>query len=320
MQISCHNDQSSLPVILDSIPQQIDGVGKVEIQLIDDSSTDATVDIALCYGVEHIVRHKAHSGLSHSFQTGLDNALAAGADIIVTIDGGNRCGGRGVPELVRPIVEGRADIVMGHRDGGDASGCTTTDGALSPNDSGPLRRFPWVRRRDAAAGPRAYSRDAALAMTVMPRTSDADTLIHARQHGLSVISAPLQTISAPRRRQLLPLRPFRVLGAVTSLKGALYHRPAAALLAAGLVLLILGAAACVAPLLVSSYSSNPVAFAVLGGALVLAGYLTLVAAYLGTALAANRRLTETLLIRLRQMETAPRPAGRAHQNRTKSEA
>ena len=119
VQIPCYNEAETLPAVLREIPRDIPGVGTVEVQVIDDGSTDDTVLVAEFGGADHVIRQKGNKGLARSFQAGIDHALAQGADIIVNTDGDNQYRGSSIPDLVRPIVEGRADIVLGDRQPGN---------------------------------------------------------------------------------------------------------------------------------------------------------------------------------------------------------
>ena len=120
VQIPCYNEEHTLPETVADIPRRIDGVDAVEILVIDDGSTDRTVEVAREIGVDHILRNKTNKGLARSFRAGLDACLVLGADIIVNTDGDNQYAGKDIPKLIRPILDGRADVVVGDR--GDLSG------------------------------------------------------------------------------------------------------------------------------------------------------------------------------------------------------
>ena len=115
VQIPCYNEEATLREAVAYIPRQIDGVDEVEILVIDDGSGDDTARLAREAGVEHVIRHKINKGLAQAFRSGIEASLAAGADIIVNTDGDNQYAGRSIPDLVRPILEARADIVIGDR-------------------------------------------------------------------------------------------------------------------------------------------------------------------------------------------------------------
>ena len=118
IQIPCLNEEETLPQTLVDLPRQIPGIDKVEILIIDDGSSDRTVEVARRFGVHHIVRNGTNRGLARSFSRGIEEALRQGADIIVNTDGDNQYAGSSIPDLVRPIVEGKADVVIGDRQPG----------------------------------------------------------------------------------------------------------------------------------------------------------------------------------------------------------
>ena len=116
IQIPCLNEEQTLPLTIAELPKSIDGIDSIETLIIDDGSTDRTVEVARELKVDHIVRNVGNLGLARSFQRGLDASLALGADIIVNTDGDNQYSGRDIAKLVQPIIEGRADIVVGDRE------------------------------------------------------------------------------------------------------------------------------------------------------------------------------------------------------------
>jgi len=115
IQIPCYNEEKTLPQTVRDIPRQIDGIDEVEILVIDDGSTDKTVEVAKEIGVDHIVKNTCNKGLAQTFLVGLDASLRLGADIIVNTDGDNQYKGQDIPKLIAPILKGQADIVIGDR-------------------------------------------------------------------------------------------------------------------------------------------------------------------------------------------------------------
>ena len=115
VQIPCYNEEATLPATVADIPRAIQGVDRVEVLIIDDGSTDRTAEVAREIGVDHAIGNKSNQGLAQSFRVGIDACLRLGADIIVNTDGDNQYAGRDIPKLIRPILDGTADIVVGDR-------------------------------------------------------------------------------------------------------------------------------------------------------------------------------------------------------------
>ncbi|RDC68009.1 glycosyltransferase family 2 protein [Rhodovulum sp. 12E13] len=314
VQIPCYNEAETLPAVLAAIPELIDGVGPVEIQVIDDGSDDDTVEVARRHGVHHILQQKGNKGLARSFQTGIEHAVRLGADIIVNTDGDNQYSGCSIPDLVRPIAEGRADIVLGDRRPGENRAFSPVKRWLQRCGSAVVRVLSGIDAPDAVTGFRAYSRDAALSITVMTRFSyTVETLIHAGQRGLTVVSVPVETHVTPRPSRLArTTRHFISRQLVTMLRSCLMYRSLETFLVAGLAMGAIG----VLPILrflwfyAIGEGDGHVQSLILGSVLVLAGYFTVVVAFLSDIVGTNRRLTEEALIRLRRLESdkTDRPA------------
>ncbi len=311
VQVPCFNEAETLADVLAEIPRTIEGISQVEVQVIDDGSTDATIEVAQKANADHIVRQKSNKGLASSFQAGIDNALAQGADIIVNTDGDNQYCGSSIPDLVRPILEGRADIVLGDRRPGENSEFSISKRLMQRVGSRVVRRLAGIEVPDAVTGFRAYNRDAAMSISVMTRFSyTIETLIHAGQSGLTVTSVPVRTNSATR-----PSRLFKSIGqflgrqAVTMVRSCVMYRPLQTFMTAGIIMTIIGAL----PILRFLYffaigdGDGHIQSLVLGGVFLLAGYMTIVIAFLSDTIATNRRLAEEALTRLRRLEADRQP-------------
>lgn len=180
VQIPCFNEENTLPQTVKDIPRIIPGVDTVEILIIDDGSTDRTVEVAQMLGVDHIVRNKKNQGLARTFRTGLNACLDLGADIIVNTDGDNQYAGADIPKLVQPIIEGRAEIVVGDRRTELQPHFSRSKKALQKLGSAVVRRLSDVDVPDAVSGFRAISRDAALRLNIIsPFSYTVEMLIQA---------------------------------------------------------------------------------------------------------------------------------------------
>ena len=165
VQIPCYNEQDLLPAVLRDMPKSIPGVDELETLVIDDGSTDATIEVAHSLGVNHIVRHNGNRGLAAAFQTGLDACLRLGADIIVNTDGDNQYPQAMIPDLVAPILRGEADMVVGDRQVRQIEHFSPVKKTLQVMGSWVVRQASGTRVPDAPSGFRALSREAALRLT-----------------------------------------------------------------------------------------------------------------------------------------------------------
>jgi glycosyltransferase involved in cell wall biosynthesis len=205
IQIPCLDEERTLPVTLAALPREVPGFDSVEWLVIDDGSTDATVDVARANGVDHIVRLTNNKGLAAAFQAGLDAALKLGADVIVNTDADNQYRAEDIPRLVEPILRGDADMVVGDRR-------VMTVEAFSPLKKSLQRLGSWVVRRasktsvpDTTSGFRAYNREAALALQVVSTfTYTLETIIQAGKMTVAVDHVPIGTNPTTRESRLFP--------------------------------------------------------------------------------------------------------------------
>lgn len=205
IQIPCLNEEETLPATLADLPREVAGFDTVEWLIIDDGSTDRTVEVARANGVDHIVRLTNNRGLAAGFQAGLDACLKLGADVIVNTDADNQYNGNDIPLLVEPIVAGDADMVIGDRQ-------TDTIAHFSPLKKRLQKLGSWVVRQasetdvpDTTSGFRAYNREAALQMAVVSRfTYTLETIIQAGKLLVAIDDVPIRTNEKTRESRLFP--------------------------------------------------------------------------------------------------------------------
>jgi glycosyltransferase involved in cell wall biosynthesis len=203
IQIPCLDEADTLPAALEGIPSSIPGVTSIETLVIDDGSLDDTVEVAKSLGVDHIVRHSRTMGLARAFATGLENSLGLGADIIVNTDGDNQYPASAIPDLVKPIVDGEADIVVANRQTKDVPHFSPVKKFLQWAGSSLVRWVSGTEIPDAPSGFRAYTKDAALHLNILTRYSyTLETIIQAGKQGLRIISVPIQTNPPTRPSRL----------------------------------------------------------------------------------------------------------------------
>jgi glycosyltransferase involved in cell wall biosynthesis len=205
IQIPCLNEEETLPATLADLPRELPGFDVVEWLVIDDGSTDGTVEVARANGVDHIVRLTNNKGLANGFQAGIDAALKLGADVMVNTDADNQYYGPDIAKLVAPIVAGNADMVVGDRQ-------VTTIEHFSPLKKSLQRFGSWVVRQasqtdipDATSGFRAYNREAALALQVVSKfTYTLETIIQAGKMTVAIDHVPIRTNAKTRESRLFP--------------------------------------------------------------------------------------------------------------------
>ena len=204
IQIPCYNEEASLPITLNALPKQISGIDEIEILVIDDGSTDKTVEVAKANGVQHIVSMPHNCGLAKAFVAGINGALAQGADIIVNTDADNQYCADDIEKLVRPILNKEADIVIGTRPVSNISHFSLLKKALQKLGSWVMRRVSSTQVEDAPSGFRAFSRSAALQINIFDNyTYTLETIIQARAKGLQLVCVPINVNPDLRKSKLV---------------------------------------------------------------------------------------------------------------------
>ena len=203
IQIPCLNEEEVLAETLADLPKEIDGIDEIAVLIIDDGSTDRTVAVARENGVKHVVSFTSNQGLARAFAAGLDEALKLGADVIVNTDADNQYRGECIADLIKPILEGRADLVIGNRQTDTIEHFSWLKKRLQKLGSWVVRRLSGTEVPDATSGFRAYSREAALRLNIVSDFSyTVETIIQARKKGLVTTHVPIQTNPVTRESRL----------------------------------------------------------------------------------------------------------------------
>ncbi|MCB2014360.1 MAG: glycosyltransferase [Sphingobium sp.] len=306
IQIPCYNEADSLPDTLVDIPRRIDGIDEIEILVVDDGSHDGTSEAARRFGVRHIVRHRRNRGLAAAFQSGVNAALAAGADIIVNTDADGQYAGRAIADLVGPIIRGEADIVIGDRGVANSAHFGPVKQQLQKLGSAVVQRLARTDVPDAVSGFRAISREAAQRLTITTEFSyTTDMLIQAGRKRLAIKSVPVPTNATPRPSRLFKSIPQFILNTgVTMARAYTMYNPLRVFVWAGALCALLGLAPIVRFLwyYLSGEGAGHVQSLVLGGALVVLGLVTAMLGILADLIAGNRKLMEATLEHVRKIE------------------
>lgn len=308
IQIPCYNEAETLERTVRDLPSAVAGFDAVEYLVVDDGSVDGTSEAARALGVHHVVRHTTNLGLARGFQTGVDSCLRLGADVIVNTDADNQYPGRYVPKLAAPIVAGRADIVIGDRQTDRIEHFSATKRWLQRFGTKMVRVLSGTDVADAPSGFRAYSREAALRLTVLTQFSyTLETIIQAGKSGLNIISVPITTNP--------PLRPSRLhkstlhfvlKQSVTMLRLYAFYEPLNTFSLLSAPFLVVGCGAWIRFLYL--YFTNQagigryVQSVTIGTGVLLVGVLVLLFGLKADISNKHRQLTQIVLYRLRKLE------------------
>lgn len=306
VQIPCYNEEATLPETVADIPRSIPGVDAVELLIIDDGSTDRTVEVAQRIGVDHIVRNKRNMGLARTFRKGLDACLKAGADIIVNTDGDNQYSGRDIPKLIAPIVEGNADIVIGDRRTQEIAHFSTLKKWLQRLGSAVVRRLSGVDIADAVSGFRAISRESAIRLNIVSSFSyTIEMVIQAGNKQMMVTSVPISTNPKTRESRLFTNIPrFIERSLTTMIRMYAMYRPLRLFFYLGTFLIVLGLIPVFrfALYYFQGEGGGHVQSLVLGAGLLITGAVSYLVGLVTDLISFNRQLLEMTLERVRRLE------------------
>jgi len=306
VQVPCLNEEDTLPAVLMSIPREIEGVDSVEILVIDDGSSDRTVEVARALGVRHIVRHTRNQGLGRSFRDGVDYALQHGADIVVNTDGDNQYPQQRIPDLVRPIIEGRADIVIADRQTQTIEHFSPFKRLMQRLGSRVVNRAARTELPDAASGFRAYSRTALMRLNLITRFSYCmETIIQAGNKRLRIDSVPVVTNPKTRESRLFRnMRHHMLLSGVAIVRSYLMFRPYVVFATLGGALGLLGLIPFVrfGYFLLTGDAGGHIQSLVVGAVLLVSSLLAFALGVLSDLLRTNRILIEDQLERIKEIQ------------------
>jgi glycosyltransferase involved in cell wall biosynthesis len=306
IQIPCFNEEATLPIVLDSIPKKIAGIDEIVIIIMDDASTDKTIEVAKAHGVKHIVRHAGHVGLGRQFHDGIELALELGADIVVNTDGDNQYPQERIGDLIQPVVEGKADIVIGDRQTQTVEYFSPFKKALQRFGSYTINKAAGTNLPDAASGFRAYSKEALMQLNTITRFSYCmETIIQAGNKKLAITSIPI-TVNAPTRESRLftSIRSYVFKSGSAIVRGFIMYKPYLIFGWMSIVLLILG----IIPILRYMYfalvehsTRGHLQSLIIGAVILIAAFLCLVLNIIADLIRINRTLIELNLEHTKRM-------------------
>lgn len=306
IQIPCKDEEQQLPVTLAALPRRVPGFDDVEWLVIDDGSTDRTVEIARELGVDHIVRLTNNKGLAVAFQAGLDAGLKLGADVIVNTDGDNQYDARCLPELVAPILEGRADMVIGDRVI-ESTEFSWTKKQLQRAGSWVVRRASSTSVPDTTSGFRAYNREAALNLAVVGRfTYTLESLIQAGKNSVAVSHIPIRTNAKLRESRLFKSNANYIRKSVPTIVRVYAAYEPLRVFSVLAALLFLGSLGAWSPFVidwvVNGDRSGHLQSIVLGGVLFVAAVQLFALGIVADLIGSHRAISERNLARTRRLE------------------
>jgi len=306
VQVPCLNEADQLPDLVRHLPRSVDGFDEVEWLVVDDGSTDSTVEVARSVGFDHIVRLPVHKGLAIAFQTGLDAALKLGADVIVNTDADGQYDGADIARLVKPILQGEADMAVGDRGVANAEGFTWTKRRLQTLGSWVVSRASGTRVPDATSGFRAYNRDAALQLVVVTAfTYTLETLIQAGATSVTVANVPIERHLVDRPSRLFTSNWDYIKKSVGGISRVyVFYRPLRVFSTASALLALAGLVAW-SPFLISWAGGDGrghIQSIILGAVLIIAAVQLFALGIVADLMGKQRVLSQITLERVRRLE------------------
>ena len=308
IQIPCYNEGDTLAITLKELPRSMEGFDKVEWLVIDDGSTDTTVAVAKENGVDHVVSFTKNQGLSKAFLAGLDACLKLGADVIINTDADNQYNAQDIPLLIKPILDKKAELVIGARPVSEIKHFPPIKKQLQKLGSWVVRLASKTDIPDAPSGFRAMSREAALRLNVFnDYTYTLETIIQAGQKGMAIISVPIRVNEDLRRSRLVKSIPSYLKKSITTIiRIFVVYKPFRFFVSMGLFSVALGVLVGLRFLyyyIATEESSGHIQSLILSSILFGFGFQMIVVAFVADLLAVNRRLLEDVQYRLRKIES-----------------
>ena len=306
IQIPCLNEAETLEIALNDLPRHIDGIDEIEYLIINDGSTDDTVQVARNWGVHHVVTFKKNKGLARGFMAGLDACLRAGADIIVNTDADNQYNGADIEKIVRPILDGKADIVIGERPIDDTEHFSPLKKKLQHLGSWTVRVASKSDIPDAPSGFRAYSREAAMRLNVVNEyTYTLETIVQAGHEKMAMTSVPIRTNAELRSSRLFnSMFGYVKKSMVTIVRSFIMYKPLRFFGGIGAILFLIGLILGIRYLvfMFMGDAGGHVQSLILASTLLMMGTMTVIIGFQADIIAANRKILEDVQYHVRKID------------------
>lgn len=306
IQIPCYNEAETLEIALNDLPKKIEGIDEIEYLIIDDGCTDDTVNVAKNWGVHHVVSFAQNKGLAKGFMAGLDACLRNGADIIVNTDADNQYCAEDIPKLIQPILEHKADIVIGERPIDDTEHFSWIKKKLQHFGSWAVRKASKTDIPDAPSGFRAFSREAAMRINVInDYTYTLETIVQAGRNKIPITSVPVKTNPELRESRLFhSIWGYVKKSILTILRALMMYKPLYCFTIVAIVPSLIGAAISIRFMvyyLVGGGGGHTQSL-MLACTLLIIGFITFVIGMLADVISANRKILEDVQYRVKKME------------------
>lgn len=305
--IPAFNEERLIAEVIREIPRKIEGIEKVEILVLDDGSKDRTAQVARDAGADYVVSHKKNKGLAITFKDAITAALWYGADIIVNTDADNHYNQSRIPDLIKPILDGKADIVIGNR-------CLKD-----------LNFMPWVnkygnrignyfvqkaidfpKKLDVSSGFRAYTKEAAMKINILSKhTYTHESIIQALDHDMLIAEEPIRARQVNRKSRLIKSIPRHIIKSLLVIvRTFTIYKPLRVMTAIGSLLFAIGFIFVIRFLyyFFTSGGDGHLQSLILAAALMMIGFQIFVIGLLGSAIGWNRKLLEEILYKVKRME------------------
>lgn len=306
IQIPCLNEAETLEIALNDLPKHIDGIDEIEYLIINDGSQDNTVEVAKNWGVHYVVNFKQNKGLAKGFMAGLDACLRNGADIIVNTDADNQYCGADIEKIVRPILDGKADIVIGERPIDDTEHFSPLKKKLQHIGSWTVRVASKSDIPDAPSGFRAYSREAAMRLNVVNQyTYTLETIVQAGHEKFAMTSVPIRTNAELRESRLFSsMFGYIKKSMVTIVRSFMMYKPLTFFGGIGVLLFLIGLILGIRYIvfIFMGVSGGHVQSLILASTLMMMGFMTGIIGLQADIIAANRKILEDIQYHVRKID------------------